>query len=176
MIVNSAAILEAGDDKTLYPGESVELNADGNCSLNFNWFPPNGLSSTTIKNPIAQPSVTTQYQVTAQTEAGCTGIDTVTVIVSPESLVELPNAFSPGSGTSMNDELRIIVKGLAQLTSFRIYNRWGQEVFSTTDINKGWNGQYNGKPQPMGTYVFVFEGKTQSGKKFYKQGNVTLIR
>jgi gliding motility-associated-like protein len=176
VVVNSAAILEAGDDKTLYPGESVELNADGNCSLNFNWFPPNGLSSTTIKNPIAQPSVTTQYQVTAQTEAGCTGIDTVTVIVSPESLVELPNAFSPGSGTSMNDELRIIVKGLAQLTSFRIYNRWGQEVFSTTDINKGWNGQYNGKPQPMGTYVFVFEGKTQSGKKFYKQGNVTLIR
>lgn len=176
VVVNPGAIVDAGDDRTIYPGENVQLSAEGNGLLNFQWFPPNGLSANNIKNPIAQPSVTTQYQVTAQTEAGCSGIDTVTVYVSPESLVELPNAFSPGSGTSVNDELRIIVRGMAQLTSFRIYNRWGQEVFSTTDINKGWNGQYNSKPQPMGTYVYVFEGKTSSGKRFYKQGNITLIR
>jgi gliding motility-associated-like protein len=125
---------------------------------------------------MASPSVSTRYFVTATTEKGCSGLDSVDVLVSPESLIELPNAFSPGTGTSVNDELRIIVRGVAKLNSFRIFNRWGQEVFMTTDLNKGWNGQYNGKPQPMGAYVYVFDAVTSTGKRFYKQGNVTLIR
>lgn len=175
VIVNASAVLDLGDTKTIYPGESAQLYADGNCSF-FSWFPPNGLSATDIKNPMASPSVTTRYFVSASTEAGCSAIDSVDVIVSPESILELPNAFSPGSGTSINDELRILVKGIAQLNSFRIFNRWGQEVFYTNDINKGWNGQYNGKPQPMGAYVYVLDAVTSTGKRFYKQGNITLVR
>jgi gliding motility-associated-like protein len=175
VIVNAGAVLDLGDTKTIYPGESAQLYADGNCSF-FSWFPPNGLSATDIKNPMASPSVTTRYFVSASTEAGCSAIDSVDVIVSPESILELPNAFSPGSGTSINDELRILVKGIAQLNSFRIFNRWGQEVFYTNDINKGWNGQYNGKPQPMGAYVYVLDAVTSTGKRFYKQGNITLVR
>ena len=62
------------------------------------------------------------------------------------------------------------------MNSFRIFNRWGEEVFSTIDINKGWNGQYKGKPQPMGAYIYVVEAVTSTGKKFNKQGNLTLIR
>jgi len=175
VVVYPGAVVDAGKDQTLYPGESAELYANGNCSF-FSWFPPNGLSETDIKNPIAQPSVTTRYFVTAQTEEGCSAIDSVDVIITPESLLDLPNAFSPGSGTSINDELRIIVKGIVKLNSFRIFNRWGQEVFSSTDINKGWNGQFNGKPQPLGAYVYVFDAVSSTGKRFYKQGNVTLIR
>lgn len=174
--VNPEALLEAGENKTIYPGESVELMADGNCSQNFNWFPPNGLSATNIKNPIASPSVTTQYVVSGQTEDGCNAIDTVTVIVLDESVIELPNAFSPGNGSSVNDELRVMVKGIAKLNSFRIYDRWGVQVFSTTDITKGWNGQYNGKPQPMGVYVVILDVVTSTGKRVTKQGNVTLVR
>ncbi|MBL7765756.1 MAG: gliding motility-associated C-terminal domain-containing protein [Chitinophagaceae bacterium] len=175
VVVNPGAVLDAGDNQTIYPGESAQLYAHGNCSF-FSWFPPNGLNATDIKNPIATPSVSTRYFVTAQTEAGCSAVDSVDVIVSPESLVELPNAFSPGSGTSLNDELRIILRGVATLNSFRVFNRWGQQVFSTTDITKGWNGQYNGKPQPMGSYVYVIDAVSNTGKRFYKQGNVTLVR
>lgn len=175
VVVNPGAIVDAGNNATIYPGESTELFASGNCSF-FTWSPPNGLSNTNIKNPIAQPSVTTRYFVTAATEAGCTGIDSVDVIVSPETILDLPNAFSPGSGTSTNDQLSIIVRGIATLNSFKIFNRWGQLVFSTTDISKGWNGQYNGKPQPMGAYVYVIDAVSSSGKRFYKQGNVTLLR
>jgi gliding motility-associated-like protein len=57
-----------------------------------------------------------------------------------------------------------------------VFNRWGQVVFSTTDINKGWNGQFNGKPQPLGSYVYAIKAKTSTGKVVTKQGNVTLIR
>lgn len=170
-----SAVVDAGEDQTIYPGESAQLYAEGNCSY-FNWFPPNGLSATDIKNPIAQPSVTTRYFVTAQTEAGCSSYDSVTVYISPESLLDLPNAFSPGAGTSVNDELKILVKGIVKLNSFKIFNRWGQEVFSTVDINKGWNGQFNGKPQPMGVYVYVLDAVSSTGKRFYKQGNITLVR
>ncbi|MBK7691588.1 MAG: gliding motility-associated C-terminal domain-containing protein [Bacteroidetes bacterium] len=77
----------------------------------------------------------------------------------------MPNAFSPGAGTSINDELRIIVRGLATLNFFRVYNRWGELVFSTSDINKGWNGQYKGKPQPLGVYVYVLDATTSTGKE-----------
>ncbi|HOZ52403.1 MAG TPA: gliding motility-associated C-terminal domain-containing protein, partial [Chitinophagaceae bacterium] len=173
--VASDAILDAGQDATIYPGETVELSPTGNCSF-FSWFPNYHLTDNNIKNPIASPPVTTKYIVSATTEFGCEVSDSITVFVSPETILDLPNAFSPGSGTSINDELKIIVKGIATLKFFRVYNRWGQLIFETTDINKGWNGQFNGVPQPLGTYVYLIDAVTSSGRKFYKQGNVTLIR
>lgn len=175
IVVNPQAVVDLGPDQTIYPGESVQLYANGNGST-FNFYPPNGLSSTTIKDPIAQPSVTTRYFVTGTTEDGCSGVDSINIFVAPESFIEMSNAFSPGSGTSINDEYKVIFKGTATLNSFRIFNRWGQELFSTTDINKGWNGQYNGKPQPMGVYVYVVDAVSANGKRLYKQGNVTLLR
>ena len=140
------------------------------------WFPDYHLTDKNIKNPISSPPVTTKYIVTGTTEFGCPAYDSLTVFVSPETILDLPNAFSPGSGTSMNDELRIIKRGIATLNYFKIFNRWGQMIFSTTDINQGWNGQFNGVPQPLGTYVYLIDATTSTGKKFYKQGNVTLIR
>ncbi len=169
------ALLDAGEDKTIYPGESVELHATGNVSQVI-WFPPYGLNNPVLLNPIAQPGVTTKYIVSGTTEFGCIAIDSVTVFVSPETLLELPNAFSPGNGSSINDQLKIIKKGLATLNYFRIFNRWGELVFETKDINEGWNGQFNGVPQPIGVYVFSIDAQTSTGKIFNKQGNVTLIR
>jgi gliding motility-associated-like protein len=169
------AVLDAGDDVTIYPGEKVELMAGGNCSF-FTWFPDYHLSNKNIANPVADPPVTTKYFVSGTTEFGCLANDSITVFVSPETILDLPNAFSPGSGTSINDELRIIKRGLATLNYYKIFNRWGQLVFQTTDINKGWDGRYNGTPQPLGSYVYIIDAQTSTGKKFIKQGNVTLIR
>lgn len=169
------AVLDAGDDVTIYPGETVELNPTGNCSF-FTWFPDYHLSDKNIKNPIASPPVTTKYFVSGTTEFGCSAVDSITVKVSPESLLDLPNAFSPGSGTGINDELHIIVKGMATLNYFRIWNRWGQLIFESTDINKGWDGRFKGVPQPLGTYVYLIDAVSSTGKKFYKQGNITLLR
>jgi len=175
VVVYPGSVLDAGEDVTIYPGENVTLYADGNCSL-FDWFPPSGLSDTKLRNPVAQPTATTRYYVSAQTENGCPTNDSVTVIVSNESLVDLPNVFSPGSGTSINDKLMIRKRGIVQLKSWDIFNRWGQRVFSTNDIEQGWDGRFNDKPQPLGTYVYVIEAFTSTGKRFYKQGNVTLVR
>lgn len=169
------AVIDAGEDVTIYPGENYQIQAHGNASI-FNWFPPYALSSTTISNPVASPSVTTKYIVTGQTEFGCLSSDSITIRVSTESILDLPNAFSPGSGTSINDKLTIKKRGEFTLNSFKIFNRWGNLVWQTTDINDGWNGRMNDIPQPTGVYVYVIEAKSSTGKIFFKQGNVTLIR
>ena len=173
--VGSSAVLNVGEDVTLYPGESVELFANGNCSY-FEWIPNYYLTSNTIQNPIANPPVTTQYIVYGATENDCKTTDTITIRISEESVLDLPNAFSPGSGTSINDELKIITRGIVNLNYFRIYNRWGELVFETKQIEKGWDGRYKGKPQLLGVYVYTIDAVTSTGKRFYKQGNITLIR
>jgi gliding motility-associated-like protein len=173
--VASDAVLDAGEDVTLYPGETAPLNPSGNCSF-FTWYPDYHLTNYQIQNPIASPPVTTKYYLTGITEFGCKILDSLTIRISDESILDLPNAFSPGSGTSINDGLKIIKRGLSTLNYFRVFNRWGELVFQTTNIEEGWDGKYKGTVQPMGTYVYVIDAVTSTGKRFYKQGNVTLIR
>jgi gliding motility-associated-like protein len=171
--VHPDAVLDLGETVTLYPGDNVQMNPTGNV-LYYNWFPPHGLSSTTIANPIAMPEVNTRYFVTGTTEWGCEVRDSIDVMVENETLLDVPNAFSPGS--QPNSEIKIIKHGIATLKYFRIFNRWGSKVFETSDIDKGWNGTLNGTPQPVGVYVYMVEAYTKAGKRFYKQGNITLIR
>jgi gliding motility-associated-like protein len=149
------------------------MDPSGNC-LYFTWFPTVGLSNPNASNPIATPLVNTRYYVTATTEAGCKATDSIYVLVHDESALNMPNAFSPGSNP--NPEFKVLHLGTATLKSFRVYNRWGNKVFETSNIEQGWNGQYNGAPQPMGVYVYSVEAVTNTGKTFTRQGNVTLIR
>ena len=171
----SNAIIAMPDSVLLYPGESYQLNPQGNC-MYFSWFPHNGLNVDNISNPIAQPEVDTRYIVHGSTEWGCTTTDSIDVFVTPGSSLYLPNAFAPGSTNPENREFRIIKRGIATLKSFRVYDRWGILVYESTDIDKGWDGTYKGKPQPFGVYVYTVEAVTSTGEKFAKQGNVTLLR
>jgi gliding motility-associated-like protein len=171
--VRSGALLELGDSITLYPGESVQLNPLTNCS-SFTWFPPAGLSNAHVSDPLASPEISTKYTVRGVTDWGCKAVDSISIYVNPESLVSLPNAFTPGS--SANNEFKILMRGVAKLNYFRIWDRWGVKVFETTNINKGWDGTYNGKNQPFGVYMYQVEAVTGTGRTFVKSGNITLIR
>jgi gliding motility-associated-like protein len=164
------ATITLPDSVQIWPGESYQIDPGGNC-LYFQWFPPSGLSADNISNPLAQPEVRTRYFVTARTENGCIINDSLDVLVNTESVLDAPNAFSPTTG-----DFRILKRGIATLKYFRIYNRWGNKVFETTDINKGWNGRFNDKEQPMGVYIYSIDATTSTGKPFRKDGNLTLIR
>jgi gliding motility-associated-like protein len=59
---------------------------------------------------------------------------------------------------------------------FRIYNRWGQIVFQTNNPNQGWDGNYNGKPQPMDVYAYTLEAIYFDGTRTTRKGDITLIR
>jgi gliding motility-associated-like protein len=170
----SDAVITLTDSVTIYPGESYQMNPQGNC-LYYHWFPPLGLTQSNISNPVATPPVNTRYFVTGTTEWGCKVRDSIDVYVAMESLLDVPNAFTPGS-EGPNHILRVIRRGEASLKSFVIFNRWGNKVFETHKIDEGWNGRYNGVPQPMGVYVYMIEAEYNSGRRFYRQGNITLIR
>lgn len=88
--------------------------------------------------------------------------------------IGVPTAFSP-NGDGNNDIL--YVRGAAvSSVQFRVYNRWGEMVFETTDMNIGWDGTYKGKPQEMEAYAYTLYATFIDGTDARQQGNVTLLR
>jgi gliding motility-associated-like protein len=169
--VRPSAMIDLPGSVKLYPGESYQMAPGGN-GVVYNWFPPVGLNDPNIANPIAKPEVNTRYFVTTTTESGCSASDTIDVLVAPDSYIDMPNAFTPGSKST----LKPIRLGDATLKSFTIFNRWGQKMYESSDINQGWDGRYKEEAQPMGVYIYTIEAVTPAGRKFTKQGNITLIR
>ena len=107
---------------------------------------------------------------------GCYGEDNITVKVfhtGPD--IFMPNAFTP-NGDGRNDVIRPVLVGVKQFDFFRIYNRWGQLVFSTNQSGKGWDGRISGQEQSSNNFVFVVQGVDYTGKTIVKKGTVMLIR
>lgn len=171
--VKPRALIDMPDSITIFPGESYRMDPGGNC-LYYTWFPPLGLSSADVSNPAVSPTVNTRYIVHGRTESGCSVTDSLDVIVKDGNYMDLPNAFTPGRRA--NGTLKVIVRGAVELKDYSIYNRWGQKVFETGDINEGWDGKFNGENQPVGVYIYSIEAITSAGQTITKQGNVTLIR
>lgn len=99
----------------------------------------------------------------------------VHVTVIDFSKVFLPNAFTPNND-GLNDVLKIRVFGKIIISGFFVYNRWGQQVFFTNDVNQGWDGNYNGKPLATGTYTWAVKAQDVDGTPINLRGTVTLIR
>ena len=173
--VKAAALLSinTGDSVILHPGQTYQISLMTNCNL-FGWFPPAGLDNDSISNPIASPGISTKYTVSGLTDWGCKAEDSINIYVTDETLLAMPNAFSPGNGP--NGTFKILKSGIAALHYFRIFDRWGVKVFETTNIDEGWDGAYNGTPQPFGVYVYEIGAVTSAGRNFEKHGNVTLVK
>jgi gliding motility-associated-like protein len=88
--------------------------------------------------------------------------------------VYVPTAFTPNND-GRNDILKVIGTTVKKL-NFSIYNRWGERVFATTDIQQGWNGTYKGVQQPSGTFVFYLDAELIDGSRRVKKGSIMLIR
>ncbi len=121
--------------------------------------------------------------VTTANNYGLSGLTTQTVTdfsTTPFALAEVvpvvlvPNVFSP-NGDGNNDMLGVYGRAISQL-QFIIYDRWGEKVFETTDINGEWDGSYRGMPMNIGVFVYILKGKFKNGDEFDKKGNVTLLR
>jgi gliding motility-associated-like protein len=171
--VHPNAVINLGDSVIMSPGESYQISPQTNCIF-FQWFPPLGLSNPYVADPVASPAVSTSYVVVATTENNCRIIDSIRIHIDPGTLIAIPNAFTPGTG--INNIFSIVKKGLVRLDYFRIFDRWGNKVYESNNIDAGWDGNFNGKPQPMGVYVYDIEAVTNTGKIFHRVGNVTLIR
>jgi gliding motility-associated-like protein len=164
----------AGPDTIVYSGNPVQLLASG--AFTYVWSPDNGLTDSYIPNPIALPNETTQYILTGTDESGCTATDTALVYIIPNCFHFVTiNAFSP-NGDGINDKFRFITDGDDELVGMDIYNRWGDLVFQTNNIENGWDGtDGNGKEQEIGSYIFRIT-TTCDGILQSLSGSVTLLR
>lgn len=141
--------------------------------VQWKWTPSIWLNATNIPNPTATPEEDIVYVVEARSAGGCIARDTVLIrVIAP---IYVPNAFTP-NGDGVNDLFR--VRGGAGIQEFllQIFNRWGELVFETTDIQQGWDGTYRGKPQPPGTYAFYVRAVFTNGEVFEQKGSLHLIR
>lgn len=160
-------------DTTIKYGQSVLLNAFG--AAQYYWTPIAGVTNANIASTMVQPLVTTTYVVTGTGVNGCKDRDSVKITVDYRSPVSVPSAFSP-NGDGKNDVFRLVGVTFQTLMEFRIFNRWGQEVFSTNNINDGWNGTFNGKDADMGIYTYIIRVGYPDGTAETLKGDVNLIR
>lgn len=152
---------------------TAKLNVTG--AIQYTWDPSSTLNNLFIPNPVANPVINTEYIVTGVDSNGCKGKDKITVLASlGNNTFNLPNAFTP-NGDGKNDCFGLKGFGSSQKIYFIIYNRWGEKVFETNDINTCWNGQYKGHPVESGNYVYYITAKTNCGD-IVRKGNVILIR
>jgi gliding motility-associated-like protein len=166
----------AGRDTTVVPQQPLQLNATGGVS--YLWTPPTGLSDPTIANPIAtlSSSVDVITYTVRVSDGACFSNAEITVhVLKSEPDILVPSGFTP-NGDGKNDVIRPIPVGISKLNYFSIYNRWGQLLFTTTELNKGWDGNFSGVAQPSGTYVYQAQGIDYLGKTVYRKGTVVLIR
>jgi len=167
----------AGRDTAVITGQSLQLQATG--GLRYQWTPGTGLSNTTIANPVALytiPSLGIVYKVMVFNEANCADSAYIKVkVFQTMPTVFVPNAFTPNHD-GKNDVLRPIAVGMAHIDYFRIFNRWGQLVFSTTANEQGWDGTIAGKLQPSGTYVWLVKATDYTGAPYVQRGTLVLIR
>jgi gliding motility-associated-like protein len=167
----------AGRDTMVVVGESLQFNGSGGVS--YQWVPSTGLSSTTIPNPIGNYTGefdSIRYKLYVRNEANC--LDSATVLVKifkTDAYVFVPSAFTPNSD-GLNDKLAPIAVGIRRIEYFRIFNRWGQMVFSTTINGEGWDGKISGAPQATNTYVWICSAIDYTGRKIFLKGKSTLIR
>jgi gliding motility-associated-like protein len=163
-------VADAGADDTISLGSSIVLNGSG--GINYSWTPLVGLSDPYVPNPVASPVVTTNYILTVTDANGCQDMDTVTITVEENFEFMVANMITP-NGDGYNDTWYIENIELYTENEVAVYNRNGQEVFSATAYANTWDGTFNGKELPDGTYYYVIRF-TDSGKVL--KGAITILR
>ena len=171
----------AGNDTAVVSNQPLQLMATSNYDngITYVWSPTTGLNNVNTANPTSTLNIAANsivYKVKATMPEGCFAEDEIQVkIFSTQPDIYIPTAFTPNKD-GKNDILKAIGVGIKKLDYFRIYNRWGQQLFETTSFEQGWSGLLNGIEQPNGTYVFIAQGIDYTGKVIYKKGTVVLIR
>ena len=145
--------------------------------LNCHWSPDVNVISFGCDSLFLFPRQTTDYIVWLSDTLGCieNRFD-IHVQVDMRFTLDVPGAFTPLSEGDGNNIVYVRGLGIKQLLQFRIFNRWGEEVFFSDDIHKGWDGTLNGKVQNNDTYSYYVEAEMFDGSIKTKKGNLMLIR
>ncbi|MBX2922033.1 MAG: gliding motility-associated C-terminal domain-containing protein [Chitinophagaceae bacterium] len=139
----------------------------------YEWSPVYQLEDPLSFNPLTKNLTESQtYIITAQNEHLCKGSAKATIKVFTDLF--MPNVFTPNNDR-VNDIFRIPPGAMLILKEFSVFDRWGNKIFSSGSIDKGWDGKINGSPAPTGTYIYFINGTDNHGT-VNRKGTVTLLR
>ena len=173
--IKASPVVNAGPDKTIVDGASVQLDGSATNATSVLWSPAATLTNANTFTPIAKPAVTTTYTMTVNNADGCTSTDETVVTVVPYC-VKVLNAFTP-NGDGINDRW-LVTNGNActNQVMVKVFNRYGAVVYENNNYNNDWDGQYKGKPVPDGTYYYAIQFRLISGRVVTEKGDVTILR
>ncbi|MFA8300143.1 MAG: PKD domain-containing protein [Hyphomicrobiales bacterium] len=112
-----------------------------------------------------------EVTLTVESKAGCTDMFTRNIAIYPDDLF-VPNAFCP---EGFNKKFEVKANGITEF-EIVIFDRWGQAVFKSMDVNHSWNGRFDGREAPEGTYTYKATYRNRVGEKRLKKGTIILIR
>lgn len=173
--VHENPTVEASDDMSILVTTEVQLEAiSPDPNVTYVWSPSIWIDCPDCQNTAATPLDTVFYIVTATNEYGCS--DTAGVLIEVEIIeaIGVPSAFSP-NGDGVNDVLYVQGYGINNM-EFRVYNRYGQMVFESFDQSYGWDGNFQGRPEDTGVFVYYVIYKNNAGEELMLEGDVTLMR
>lgn len=170
--VTATPTLTVSPDQTIKQGDEVILSATGSAG-SYLWTPSDWLSCATCPITIASPDETTIYTVTLNNN-GCEVSETILITVEFESTIYIPNVFSP-NGDGINDIFFVQGRNIESL-SFLIFDRWGEKVFETNNIEEGWNGRYRGKELNAAVFIYSVKAFFKDGSRTTKTGDVTILK
>lgn len=175
-------LIKIGDRVNLTTGGTVKLETQNSTDVTtWSWSPIMGLSCASCAEPIASPRETVTYTVVATNDGTCIARDQVTVtMICNDGNIFIPNTFSPNADGS-NDLFYPRGKGISQVKTMKIFNRWGQIVFEKNNFtpnlaNDGWNGTSNGEKLPPDVFVYIIEVVCDNQTIIPLKGNISLVR
>ncbi|MBN4071261.1 gliding motility-associated C-terminal domain-containing protein [Crocinitomix catalasitica] len=152
-------------DSCLYLGVQIDISLTNLDSFYVIW-----------NNGISGPNITIQQEgtfVVNMTNSSCEFSDSIHIEIC-SGPIEFPNVFTP-NGDGINDNFIPIVNKGVQRPKLSIINRWGQQIYSTTDLIRGWDGTIGENPYPAGVYFWIIQFEDKNGISMSLHGNVTLI-
>lgn len=161
-------------DTSIMIGESIQLFIQSDKeNTNYSWSPSYSISCNSCQDPVVRPDKDITYTAVVQDNCYEFSFDfNIEVIIN--FYLELPKAFTP-NGDGENDIFLIEADHVSEV-DFKIFNRWGNLVYTSQDLSQGWNGRYNGKLQNPDTYTYYIRAVTDHGYEFERKGTFLLLR
>jgi gliding motility-associated-like protein len=179
-VISLAAAIDASKD-TICPGEKsiLTVNPTGGTDYTYTWSPSSSLDDPTSNAPEATPTESTSYSVTVSDANGCSTTADARVnfieLFCREPFIFVPKVFTPNEDQK-NDFFMVRGMNIKQLY-FVLYDRWGEEVFKTTDpMDIGWDGTYKSKELTPDSYGWYLKVTCINGEEYIRKGDVTLLK
>jgi large repetitive protein len=172
-----AIIINLADTFSIEYGDSVLLEnffTGGVGFLSYEWTSSQFIDCGTCQIPFAYPNYTTEYVFTISDETGCTQSAQTVVEVKIDKTIYIPNAFTP-NGDGVNDIFKVEAKDVTGFV-FKIFDRWGEQLYLSNDLKSGWDGIFKGKELPPSVFIYHVHVEYPDGDSYNRKGSFTLIK